>query len=77
MKLTLGGGASALSVEIKCPSGFRKRGAFQGGTATISGVPGGESCTAMLKGGAPLQANNIKANHTYNCTPAASVLSCK
>ena len=76
VKITLSG-ATALNVELKCPSGFRKRGAFQGGTATISGVPGGESCTAMLKGGAPLQANGIQANKTYTCSPAGNVLSCK
>lgn len=65
------------NVEVTCPSGFRKRGAFSGTSATVPDVPTGEDCTAHFKGGAPAKASPVRGGKTYSCTFPSSVAVCK
>lgn len=55
------------SVEITCPSGFRKRIPFgAAGSATVPGVPR-EGCTAFFKGGPPAK-TSISGGDSKTCS---------
>ena len=53
-------------VEVNCPSGFRQRASFVGGTATIADVPQ-EDCSLNFKGGPPAK-NTIRGGQTKDCS---------
>jgi len=64
-------------VEITCPSGFRRRGAFSGQTATVADVPS-ESCTLYFKGGSPAQFSPVSGGSSYSCEfPAPGTAVCR
>jgi hypothetical protein len=63
------------SIEVRCPSGVRKRGSFNGQRATVQGVPPLERCEVSFQGSEPARAF-IKAGETKKCTfnPTVCVL---
>ncbi len=54
------------SVEIKCPTGFRERGDFVGGKATVPNVPR-EDCEALFKGGPPAK-TRVTGGDSKSCS---------
>lgn len=63
------------AVEVTCPSGFRDRAEFVDHAATVAGVPLGEQCRAMLKGGPPV-AGRLKGAADLTCRVVGSQLLC-
>lgn len=61
-------------MEVKCPSGFRERAMFAGGTATIQNVPR-EDCYAHLKGGQPVKIK-IRGGQSLRCTIIGTAADC-
>ncbi len=57
---------SFTSVEITCPNGFRQRGTFLGGKATVPGVPD-QNCDLLFKGGLPA-VNKISGGQSLTCS---------
>ncbi len=57
---------SFTSIEVKCATGFRQRGSFVNGKATVPDVPAME-CDLLFKGGLPAQ-NKISGGQSLNCT---------
>ncbi len=70
-------GSTFLAVEIKCPSGDRKRAAFSGGTATAQGIPSGQDCELHFKGGAPVKFRPVRSGNAYTCNVQGSTAVCK
>lgn len=62
------------SVEVTCPSGFRQRGSFAGGTATVPGVPR-EDCKAKFKGGPPAS-QRVSGGQTISCADQGGAIVC-
>jgi hypothetical protein len=70
-------GVRYTGVEVKCPSGFRQRGAFSGTKATVSNVPTSEDCEVHFKGGSPAKARPIRGGKTWTCTFPSATAVCK
>ena len=75
VKIAIVGGL-ATTLEVTCPSGFRKRANFNAGSATVSGVPSGEQCTAYFKGGAPSNFP-VKGGMSLRCTLTDTTANCQ
>ena len=56
----------AHQMEINCPSGHRDRQNIETNTVVFNGVPAGQECTILFKGGVPAQYRKIRAG-TYYC----------
>jgi len=70
-------GVSYTTVEVTCPSGARKRGAFDGTKATVADVPTNEDCTAHFKGGSPASAKPVRGGKTWSCEFPSATAVCK
>jgi len=55
------------SIEIRCPSGFARRGEFSSQRATVTAVPPGELCTVTFQGSQPAK-TKVRAGQTVSCT---------
>lgn len=70
--------AAFTSVTVLCPNGFRGKGTFAGGSATVSGVPSGESCSLHFNGGiTPGRFNGAAAGASMTCGMVGSGMICK
>ncbi|MCK6505269.1 hypothetical protein L6R53_18030 [Myxococcota bacterium] len=70
--------AAFTSVTVLCPNAFRGKGTFAGGSATVSGVPAGESCSLHFNGGiSPGRFNGATAGKTLTCGMVGSGMICK
>jgi len=66
------------SMTVLCPSGFRAKGTFSGGSATVGGVPAGQSCSLIFNGGiSPGRFSGAKAGRTFTCSMIGSGMVCK
>lgn len=74
VSVTIPSSANFTSIEVKCPDGFRQRGSFAGGTATVPAVPAME-CDVIFKGGLPAQ-NKIRGGQSLTCAFQGSDLTC-
>jgi hypothetical protein len=73
--ITIPGSALFTGIEVTCPDGFRQRGSFVGGKATIPHVPA-MKCDLIFKGGLPAR-NTIRGGETKNCTFNDGIAVCK
>ncbi|MCP4807566.1 MAG: protein kinase [Proteobacteria bacterium] len=70
-------GSSATTMEVTCPSGYRKRASVTGGKASLSDVPS-ESCTVLFKGaGAPVKYSPVGGGMRKTCTVTGVTANCK
>ncbi|MDP6934260.1 MAG: hypothetical protein QGG40_15145, partial [Myxococcota bacterium] len=76
LRITLQDPSQASKIEIVCPSGFRTRAAFAGGSATVSGVPQ-ESCTVHFKGGAPASFGPVRGGQGLSCNIVGNTAVCQ
>ena len=67
---------SATMLEVTCPSGFRERTNFNASSATLSGLPSGEKCTAHFKGGAP-SSFPVRGGQSLRCTLTDTTANCQ
>jgi len=70
-------GGSATMVEVTCPSGYRKRANLNAGSASLTGLPRGEQCTAHFKGGAPASFNPVTGGQSLRCALTDTTANCK
>ena len=70
-------GGSATMVEVTCPSGYRKRANLSAGSATLTGLPRGEQCTAHFKGGAPASFSPVTGGQSLRCALTDTTANCK
>ncbi|MBT3221643.1 MAG: hypothetical protein HN348_21405, partial [Proteobacteria bacterium] len=68
-------GTKFTSLEVKCQNGFRARGSFSGGSATVQSVPI-EDCTVFFKGGAPAK-TAIRGGQTKSCSFEGATSNCR
>lgn len=64
-------------LELTCPSGYRERVDISESKATFSGVPSGEGCTMLFKGGPPYKANDLSSGTAYRCHIVSNTPVCK
>ena len=70
-------GSSATTMEVTCPSGYRKRASVTGGKASLGDVPS-ESCTVLFKGaGAPVKYSPVSGGMRKTCTVTGVSANCK
>ncbi len=67
---------SAVYMEVTCPSSYRKRAYFSAGSASVTGVPSGEQCTAFFKGGAPSNFP-VRSGQSLRCTLTDTTANCQ
>jgi serine/threonine protein kinase len=67
---------SATMLEVTCPSGFRERTSFNAGSASLTGLPSGEKCTAHFKGGAP-SSFPVRGGQSLRCTLTDTTANCQ
>ncbi len=78
IKVTLTDASAFTSVTVLCPSGFRAKGTFAGGSTTLNGVPAGESCTLSFAGGLqPGRFSGAKAGQALTCSMVGTGMICK
>lgn len=78
IKVTLTDPNAFTSVTVLCPSGFRAKGTFAGGSATLNGVPAGESCTLSFAGGLqPGRFSGAQAGQALTCNMVGTGMICK
>ena len=69
-------GGAAVYMEVTCPSSYRKRAYFSAGSASVTGVPPGEQCTAFFKGGAPSNFP-VRGGQSLRCTLTDTTANCQ
>ena len=73
----LGDPSTFTSVTVLCPDGTRAKGTFAGGSATVAGVPNGQSCSLHFNGGiSPGRFNGASAGSTLTCSMVGSGMVC-
>ncbi len=75
VKVTFSGAIMPGSLSVSCTGGFGGRGSVSGGSATVTDVPTGDTCTGFPKGvvttGFP-----VRAGGSYNCQIIGTTTSC-
>jgi hypothetical protein len=54
-------------IEVRCASGIRERGRFEGSLAIVHDMPLGEKCVVYFKGGVPAK-TDVVVGETRSCT---------
>lgn len=66
----------AVSFEVNCPSGFRQRASFVGGSGTLADVPN-ETCRLIFHGGAPLSYGPVHGGQSLGCSFSGTTAVCR